>query len=1272
MKRLIYTYLLCSLTTVVLVGQQVFSERISLQWNSSPVDIGMYEENEVNLMTFEGASIDGDNPELPRYLHHLDVVSDGVLEVKVVPLKVSPVLGLSTYATEQILNEYKVQSTIVHARDRYQAHISITPIVRSLEGFSKLEDFVLEVIFTPKYEASFRDPNMKTTSVLSTGTWHKMAIPADGVYSINGSFLEDELGIDISNLSSGSLQLYGNIGGPLPEENSADQPDDLLEIPLLMADGNDGSFGASDFFLFYAEGADKWHFDKESLAYSHEQNPYDHDNYVFLRTDGSNGKRVTSVSSNGTADYVSDEFDFVQIYDDERTNLLGQYASTEGTGKEWYGDYFGIENSQRFQNKFDISDLSALGEANIVMRFAARGENTTQVMLTVNGQEFSKSVSGTSLSDIEREYARATTIKESVNLDASSNIIQIDYTKSIPQDEGWLDYILLEYRKKISAKYPQMRVSDKRSIGYDRSAIAVPAGITVWDVTDMHRTAIITPASGQVIYESTEDLRTFYYVQSSSYLTPKAIGPVINQNIHAIERADLVIAYHPDFADATQKLATHRRTHSGLVVETVNILDVYNEFSSGRLDPTALRDFSRMIAERDQNFRYLLLMGDGSYDYRSITPNIPNHNFIPAYETDESLDPIQGFPSDDFYALLSDNEGNNGLRGALDIAVGRLPVTTAALADGIVSKIIRYDTNKNAFGDWRLKVAFAADDEDGNTHVNQADDIAENVEETNPIYNQSKIYYDAYVQESTPGGERYPGATQAINTAVQNGTLLLNYLGHGGPKGWAQERVLKVSDIESWENQDAYPVLVTATCSFTGYDDPSIVSAGEVAIQKRDGGVVALLTTVRAVYASDNKRLATAVFDEIFNKVDGKPQTLGEIITIAKNENADASNAANDRKFSLIGDPSQRIAIPTYNVMTTSINGLSAGEIDTISALEKVTIKGVITGQNGQILTDFNGTVNPTVYDKESTLETLANDSRSSVRSFGVYRNILFKGLATVTNGAFEFSFVMPKDINYEFGKGRISYYAYDGEVRDAAGNYNEIIVGGTDPNALADDIGPEMQLYMNHTNFVSGGNTNADPVLLVNLSDDLGINVSGTSIGHDITAILDGNRTTPYILNEFYQASVDDYTRGAVNFPLSDLALGPHSMVVKAWDVSNNSTESQIDFTVVEGDGRSVNNVYNYPNPFMDGTTFSFEHDLVGSDLQVSVHIYNLTGQLIRTISQEVISSKYRVDNISWNVEEEYGSGLPAGVYLYQVLISDLDSDEIRESDFYKMLILE
>ena len=592
----------------------------------------------------------------------------------------------------------------------------------------------------------------------------------------------------------------------------------------------------------------------------------------------------------------------------------------------------------------------------------------------------------------------------------------------------------------------------------------------------------------------------------------------------------------------------------------------------------------------------------------------------------------------------------------------------------MVDKIRHYHTPAT-LNNWRNTICFIADDEDGNLHLTQADGVAVNTVQANyKDYDIDKIYLDAYNQESTPGGQRYPDATDAINNRVEKGALIINYTGHGGELGWAHERVLENADINSWENYDALPLFVTATCEFSRYDDPARTAAGEFVYLNPTGGAIAMLTTTRVVTSGSNLTLTTNFYKNAFEPINGEMPRLGDLFMKTKNASIGGSfQAANTRKFALLGDPAMRLAYPEHVVMTDSINQQAVGGTsDTLKALSKVTITGHIENTSGVKLTTFNGTVYPTVFDKAVSVTTLANDPTSSEKSFKVQKNALFRGKSSVVNGEFSFTFVVPKDIAYQPGLGRISYYAENG-ITDANGPYEDFIIGGTSSNIESDIAGPQVRLYMNDSNFVDGGLTDENPTLLAFIFDEHGINTTGNGIGHDIVAVLDGETDNPFVLNDNYEADRDNYKSGSVTYPFTDLKEGPHELSFKVWDVYNNSTQVFADFIVARSAELALSHVLNYPNPFTTYTEFWFEHNKPGEQLDVQIQVFTVSGRLIKTINADIITQGFRPDpgewtDLQWDGKDDFGDDIGRGVYVYHLQVRSSSGDY---ADQYEKLVI-
>ncbi len=1124
----------------------------------------------------------------------------------------------------------------------------------------------------------------KTESVLADGDIYKISFENTGIYKIDYSFFSSQEGIDINAINPKNISIYALNGGVVAQSLSEKRVDDLEEIPIYIKGEGDLSFDPGDYILVFFEGADRYKLGSQNIEF--EKNPYSLNNYAFIKVAESEGKRITLSPSVSVSQY-SNTTESIRRHETERLNLLGSFGGTQGSGKRWFGESFANEPSQDFSRSFEFPKLVPGTRAEVTAQFAARSSVGSAFELNVEGNSFERSIFSTNTGNIESVYARIGFINDLVSLNSSTPHVSLRFLPQAPNSEAWLDYIQIIAEEFLNFNGQELHIfrrdsSFEPAFGY---TINTSNALRIWDVSNIHDIREMESSfngnSQSFSYETDSELKQFWaFREETTQNSVEFVAKLNPQNLHGLDRADLAIVYYGAFEEAAQKLADHRRSHSNMAVVTADVEEIYNEFGGGRAEPTAIRDFVKMLYDRDPNFRYLLLLGDASYDFRGLNANLEFQNFVPTYETEESLNPIEAFPSDDFYALLSDNEGDDSLDGALDIGVGRIPCKSLQEANGVVNKIISYDTNPKSLGEWRMRTGFAADDEDNNIHMRQADGIATLTENNHPELNQQKVYFDAYNQESTPGGARYPDARSALVNNIQNGQLVLNYLGHGGPKGWAQERVLQLSDLTNLNNFERLPILVTATCSFTGFDEPNVVSAGELALLNPGGGAIALFSTVRAVYSSQNERITREVFKKIFTRNTGERQTLGDIIQQAQNSNSSDTISSNTRKFMLFGDPSQTIALPQYRVEFTELNGTDIHEdrIDTLGALSKARVKGHISDYNGVMLEDFNGDVFLTVFDKASTIKTLDNDNKGRFFEFSSRKNTLYKGSASVVDGRFEIEFIIPKDINFEYGKGLLSFYASDNTSRDAGGYYDKIIIGGTSEEGFADNEGPLIQIFFNNRSFVDGGETGKNAIMIVDLEDENGINLSGTSIGHDITAVFDGNQHNPIILNGFYNPTPNKLGAGTVVYDLINLDEGRHTVTIKAWDILNNSSEKSIDFVVIDSEEGFIKNLSVYPNPAqMNGEiNFCFEHDLVNTNIDVTVELYDTQGRFISSSEQALFSSGSKVElplvfGSSTEISNGFGNLFEQGILFYKIKI---ESDELnlqRESNFEKLILV-
>ena len=1247
----------------------------------------------IELLKFKGALYDDAQPGLPVFLTEISVdKNDGRISIEEI---ISEPISWNYWQEkeQEKFNDIQLSASVEKEGNNYFAKIILIPLFKKSGQWHKITS--ARIVFLPfnKEESNLRNTNFKQESVLKTGNIFQLSISQKGVYQIKTDFIRSQLKLDPATIDPKQIKLYAGQSGMLPFAVNIPNIDDLEEIPIKVFGEDDGKWDPNDYIVFYAEGANTWIEDIEKQSFTFQNNFYSNTQFLYLILSPQNGKRIINQKNQTESPQFSKESDQYNVFEEEKINLLEAWESAEGSGNEWYGDLFKNAREYKYNNVFTFPGIIPTFQTKVNALMVLRSLESSSFNLTINDKTLRSNMAQPvnrldgEFANIE-DYVRPAELNGKINLSDERINLTVSYpfpTGPADGSQGWLDYVEINTRCINRWTNTPLYLSDWNSLKESISGFSIENTTQDFQIWDISKAFDISAIEGNVSnatlkfsYISGGKLKKFVVFKPDNTLPiPVFISKIANQNIHASTSVDMVIICPSAFEKAAKRLAEHRIKHSNLKVSVHTVESIYNEFSSGKPDPTAIRNFARMVYQRGNQLQYILLMGDGSYDHRNI--NKLGNNFIPTFQRD-AYNPLYAFPSDDYYGILETTDNTDPLTGRLLVSVGRLPISSLQEAELIVDKLIRYDKQPEAFDHWRNKMVFVADDEDGNLHLADANEIADKVQRQQPTLNMEKIFLDAFTQVSTSGGNRFPEVTESINQSIFRGALTVTYLGHGSPKGWAQERVLSIPDILNWQNRFKMPLFITATCSFTAYDDPAFVSAGEEAFLNPNGGAIGLLTTTRAVFANQNAELTDQTLQSLFKRRNGGISTIGAALKEAKNNLSGSFITINSRKYTLIGDPSQKLAIPLRKINTTSINSqLINAEYkpDTLGALSRVQITGVIVDEAENIIEDFNGFIKPSVFDKAILTKTLAQDNGSYEVDYLTQKNIIFSGNASVTKGKFSFSFIIPKDINYQVGNGKISYYSLsENKMEDAGGYFNRFFIGGTSSNNIKDDKGPEIDLFLNSTSFVDGGLTHPDPVLIVHLMDENGINVVGNSIGHDIEAILDDNSKDIYVLNDFYTGVLDAPNQGEIRFPFKKLSEGSHKLSLKAWDVANNANEEILQFVVSNSASIALKNVLNYPNPFTDNTCFQFNHSLGNIPLDVKVDIYTITGQKVKSIEALWTGAETLQlgDCISWDGNDDFGDPLARGIYLYRISVStgiNTSQPIIGESKFEKLVIL-
>lgn len=1102
-------------------------------------------------------------------------------------------------------------------------------------------------------------------SVLSSGNWYAVSIPSSGVYKLTrADFVA--LGVPEEEINFDNLSIFGRGGEAISEVNAEYEYSDLREKAIFV------NGGSNPYVLFHANGTMSVDFDSQNKKFDFEIHPYSDVSTYFITFNPEIGeqKRIEA-RQNINPEHVIEKTTEQELFIHKR-----ELVNFLGSGRRWAGEAFSTLSTEVSLPMY-LQNVKTDEPVNLQISLFNQSETQSRFDLTLNNSF----VASISAPKTPVDYAVSNVVQDfSLNVSGENNNLKITFDGQ-GTAKGRLDYIKVQYVKTLRYNnsflqfYTTYATKIDTAVYYGLSNVKTNA-VNVWEIDGEKVKAIedyVKEGESLRFVVEGGKFRKIIVFSGSNFPTPILKGKIENQNLHAWNATDFVIVTAPVFLEQAEELAELHRQHDGIEVRVATTQQVYNEFSSGTKDLLAIRELMRMLYNKYESEgkapRNLLLFGDGTFDNKNILKY--NNNFIPTYQSESSfIDAGSSYVTDDVLTYLSPYSKSR-IADTMMIGVGRFTVNTVEEAENMVDKCRRYmmkeDLRNGQWGDWRNVVTLTADDADtwGERYfIDNAENIYYEIKETNPNLNVEKIYSDAYKQYSSSSGATYPDASKAINQRMKKGSLLLNYVGHGSDDHLSSERLITITDITGWDNKNALPIVITSTCEFTRFDRADKQSAGEFVLSSVNGGGIALISASRKIPSRNEINRSLHRYAVV--KENGRGLTFGEIFMRAKNA---TSLVVEERSFGLFGDPALRIDLPRYEVKTTKINGKPINGLlieDTIRALSTMSVEGEIVDENGIKLDDFNGKVRITLLDKISNYRTLDNEGLNTDIEFEQQKNILHKGIAIVENGSFAYTFTLPKDIAYNYGKGKISYYAQSDSI-DAAGNFTEFIVGGIDTTVNVIETRPNISLFMNDTNFRNGGLTDENPYLFAIVSDSIAINTVGTGLGHDIVARLD-NAANTFILNDYFEVDSENPKAGTIRYPFNDLTEGEHTLSLKVWNIFNFSSEKEIKFVVKSSKRGKEFCLKNYPNPFSSSTTIVLEHNQSDAILFAELMIFNQNGKMILKQDVTPFIGTYTIGPIQWDGTTDGGEKLQNGLYFARMRLRT-SSDEFM-SETIKMSV--
>lgn len=1108
-----------------------------------------------------------------------------------------------------------------------------------------------------------------SNSVLSSGRFYKLGVTDNGVYKISYNQMA-QMGFDVQNLDPRNIKIYGNGGRMLPQANNATIYDDLYENTIFVQGENDGRFDPQDYVLFYGQSPHLVDWYVSGCNPKHAINLYSDSTFYFITVSNTPGKRITARphdgSQPGTIVNTCRQLTWVE---QEQTNFLL-------SGRLWVGDLFDFTLSRSYS--FSLPNLAPNTNLDIRTRVYTRGSAQSSWTLSHGNNAIAQMLAAfVVVTSPDMTYASTSnncSTYPAANVSNNALTLTLTHNKTL-DSKGWLDFIEVEYTQQLNFFGNNYLFQFQQTNQPSTIQLEGSQNLILWDITNP-----LDPIQQQTNYQSNIhsfnillNQNAFVAFDPTNVPSPVLVHAIDNQDLHALDWAQYLIITPFELRSAADQLANMHRNLFQRKVHVVNIHEVFNEFGCGRRDVTAIRNFIKMFYDRnasipEQQLKWVLLLGDGHHDPKNRVSGV---NYIPTYQSRESINPPLSYVSDDYFTFLDDDEGEWGEAPSQthfsDIAIGRIPAESLQDAQNIVNKIMHYVQSPQTIGEWRSKVLFVGDIKLGGStpeciHMSDADKLAQKAQSNASCYNIDKVYLDTYPAQNTPDGVKFPQAKQKFLEKLDAGSLIVNYTGHGGVDGWSNSKLYEIPDIQELKNFDRLPLYVTATCEFGRWDEYKVRCGGEQLLANPNGGAIALFTSVRVVYSSANFAINTRFYDYVFTKDTANnmtPLTIGEIYRLTKNATFPVATI-NTRSYSLLTDPAITLNYPQKNIVITEMNVQ-----DTIKARQTIQFKGEVRNIDNTKDTNFQGELFLKIFDKAATLKP-----NNCPETYYIFKNLLFNGSVSVTNGEFTARFVMPIDINYEVGYGKIILYAQSPQL-DALGCKNDVVVCCTDTTVPLDNMPPQVQLFLNDTCcWINGGLTNQNPLLIALLSDDNGINTTGLGIGRELVAILDNNTNQPIILNDYYQANKDSYNSGKLEYRLQNLEPGEHCISIKVWDLNNNSATDETCFIVENNAKLVIDRLLNYPNPFSTRTQFFFEHNKAGDELDIKIDIFTISGKLVKTLQDKIYAEGKICNRIEWDGLDEYGDKIGRGTYIYKLTVKIPRTNEVVHK-YEKLVIL-